>query len=110
MVKKSLIIIYFFAFIGLITFGNLAHESYHYFSVRSQPNTTVEKFCVLAMPIPEDNYSEAGYVEFHYTGKEPFSPEWIAVPIGYSTLIISMFLYGYFRLKEEKDNNIFKKE
>jgi len=82
--------------------GNLAHESYHYFDERSKPNVTITHFCAVAIPIPENNYSEAGFVSLEYTGENPKtnSDEYIALAVGYATTIIILFIWMYFYNKE----------
>jgi hypothetical protein len=51
---------------------NVVHEGYHYIDMKKNPNLSVEEFCVVAIPIPENNYSKVGYVEYRYKENTEF--------------------------------------
>jgi hypothetical protein len=114
--KTSLIILYIFAFFGLVVAGNLIHEGYHYFDLKQNPNIKIKDFCVFAIPIPENNYREFGFVSFNYENVSdiPKSSELNATIVQYAFIIFIVFLFSSYRNKEEikiylKENKLLNK-
>ena len=95
--KIYLIILVLFAFIGLLTIGNIFHEGFHYLDLKKHSGVSIKSLRAVAVPIPETNYDRIGFVSytFNQTEGNPDSSEAKAraYELGIEILILGIFFY-----------------